>query len=622
MTALRRGLALAVLAWLPTAAFSDSGIDWRAPFAISLPEPARTVLLREGIDAQRFVSRHAVVGARHMRGGAGAIVEVRLSDAAWATAQGQWCVDAEVAACETVACQGIQLAGTVDPATGQQPDAARARLVQNPPETLPAPAEGEAGTCHGPPLLPPLDATGAPAASDMVVDLRSPQQLSSDEGTPQRRSFAFGLDPRIGPAGILELGTDQLPDDASNWTLVAGARCDEVAVPLDSLVPAQERGQIVALVATGSAAAVAAANGLSVIREVQLAATGDVLVVFATSGDVGSAVAALAKDPRVTGAQPQFIYRTAAEPGGTHSDPYAQFTYGPAQTGALKLHSAGLGTGQLIAVIDTGLDLAHPELKGRIRGHQDTTGSGWSADGHGTAIAAVIAANADNDEGSYGVAPNAELLALKACAPREPGSLGAKCWTSSLVTALDVAISQGATVINMSLTGPPDALVARHVEIALQQGRIVVAAAGNGGPQARPAHPAALEGVIAVTAIDAADRPYRDANRGDYIDVSAPGVDIMVPTPGGEYAPLSGTSMAAAHVSGVAALLRALVPNTDAAMLRRTLTTAVRDLGDVGRDAIFGNGLLDACGAWHAADSSAAASACAPRRDGHATPDL
>jgi subtilisin family serine protease len=220
-------------------------------------------------------------------------------------------------------------------------------------------------------------------------------------------------------------------------------------------------------------------------------------------------------------------------------------------------------------------------------------------------VAGIIAAAADNAIGSYGVAPLAEILALKACQPKEEGGLSARCWTSTLIKALDVAMQKDAAIINMSLAGPPDALLARYVALALQQDRLIVAGAGNGGPHAKPGFPAALPGVLAVTAVDVWDRHYERANLGAYVDLAAPGVDIIAPAPNGEYPPLSGTSMAAAHVTGVAALLKELVPGMSATELLSVLQNNVRDLGEPGRDSQYGNGLLDACAAAQLATSDA-----------------
>ena len=313
------------------------------------------------------------------------------------------------------------------------------------------------------------------------------------------------------------------------------------------------------------------------------------------------------------GVQPEFVYQTTAEAGQIepphaqqgYSDPFAALNYGPAMTGALRLHGQAVGSGQLVAVIDTGVDVDHPDLQGRLREGIDTTDKGFGPDLHGTAVTGIIAAEADNAIGSYGVAPAVEILPIKACHPKEEGGLNARCTTSSLVKALDVAIVADATIINMSLAGPPDDLLARFVSLAVQQDRLIVAGAGNGGEHAKPGFPAALPGVLAVTAIDVADKLYRQANRGDYIDVAAPGVDIISISPNGQYPPLSGTSMAAAHVTGVAALIKELGPLMSSREVGLTIQTHTRDLGSQGDDSSFGAGLIDACQAASAATADA-----------------
>jgi subtilisin family serine protease len=490
-------------------------------------------------------------------------------------------------------------------------------------------------TASGPGLDLTLELEGRSAGPDReapAADQASPSQAPE----PRRRnagSFEFTLERGFDASGGASLGADRLPEDTSDWSLMVNAGCSDVKVPMDALEPARVPGQVTALVDAGTAAALSLAFGVTVIREVELDSTDQALTVFAGADDVAAVAAALALDPRVSAAQPEYVYRTTAENAdpaaaaglpatGTpiedeqasppappaYSDPFATLSYGPALTGAAALHPSARGRGQLVAVIDTGVDADHADLAGRVRERVDATGNGWSADLHGTAVAGIIAANADNAEGGYGVAPDVELLAIKACQPVAAGALRAKCRTSSLVKALDLAMSRDASVINMSLAGPPDDLVARYVRLAAEQGRLVIAGAGNNGPNARPAHPAALPEVVAVTAVDAARRRYRDANLGDYIDLAAPGVDIISPAPGGSYPPLSGTSMAAAHVSGTAALLRELSPLLDGGELAAVIRAAGRDLGAPGRDAEFGAGLMDACTA--AARATADAVTC------------
>ncbi|MEZ5559317.1 MAG: S8 family serine peptidase [Pseudomonadales bacterium] len=658
---------------------SANAAAWMQPFRIELPPPARNLLLQPGLDPDVWArgsglqSYQVVTRSRH-----GAIIETRLNEPQWQELQARVCSSDALLACETASCRSIQLNGAVSPADAGERERIKARLVHNPPESLPQ-AGSEATTCQGPQLLPPLSETQASSAAgrplDILLDLRNPtatanqaasgpsadaassadarsaQDIPSQSAAPapssasasasasragpsgmagNRSGFRFSVASSLDPRGAIELDATALPADSSAWSLVVGEQCNEVRIPLDSLEPAHEPGQITTVVQPGAAAAIAATFNLTVLRDLTLERTAESLVVFASADDIATVIAALERDPRVRSAQPEFIYRTTADAGAAApaavepvagpSDPFAALSYGPQLTGALELQAAASGTGQRVAVIDTGIDLDHPELAGRVSAHQDLSGYGWSADVHGTAVAGIIAANANNDEGSYGIAPSAELLALKACQPLESGGLSARCRTSALVKALDVAMAEDAAVINMSLAGPPDALLARYVDLALQEGRLIVAGAGNGGPHARPGFPAALPGVLAVTAVDAAGRHYARANLGDYIDLAAPGVDIVVATPNRQYPPLSGTSMAAAHVAGIAALLRELVPLMSGPELRGLLRSQARDLGPPGTDTDFGMGLVDACAS--AASATAQAVLCAGASASRGEPGL
>jgi subtilisin family serine protease len=159
---------------------------------------------------------------------------------------------------------------------------------------------------------------------------------------------------------------------------------------------------------------------------------------------------------------------------------------------------------------------------------------------------------------------------------------------------LDWATSKGARVVNMSFAGPPDPLMARTMASARQKGAILIAAAGNAGPKSPPLFPAADPNVIAVTATDADDHLFPMANRGAYVAVAAPGVDILVPVPGGSYQVSSGTSFAAAYVSGVVALILERRPRLLPDAAKRILLATAKDLGPKGRDDQFGAGLIDA----------------------------
>jgi subtilisin family serine protease len=197
--------------------------------------------------------------------------------------------------------------------------------------------------------------------------------------------------------------------------------------------------------------------------------------------------------------------------------------------------------------------------------------------------------------GIYGVAPEAELLAIRACRAVGPGKPDGVCTSEGLARGIDHALLNGAKVINLSLGGPADLLLPRLVDRAVGLGIVVVAAAGNGGPAAPAPFPAALPKVIAVTAVDAKGALYPKAIRGDFIDLAAPGVEIMTTMPGEQFNVFSGTSMATAHVSGVVALLLQLSPHTSPEEVQRTLEETAEDLGVPGKDRLYGSGRVDAC---------------------------
>ncbi|MFD2813514.1 S8 family serine peptidase [Paracoccus aerius] len=161
-----------------------------------------------------------------------------------------------------------------------------------------------------------------------------------------------------------------------------------------------------------------------------------------------------------------------------------------------------------------------------------------------------------------------------------------------LIEALDYLASQQVRIVNLSLAGPPNDALARQVEEMAADGILLIAAAGNGGPRAAPAFPAAYDQVLAVTAVDRRGQVYRRANRGDHIDLAAPGVNVWTAASISGARTKTGTSYAAPFVTAAAALIWQRDPSLPAARLRDMLRDGARDLGPDGRDAIFGFGLL------------------------------
>ena len=264
--------------------------------------------------------------------------------------------------------------------------------------------------------------------------------------------------------------------------------------------------------------------------------------------------------------------------------------YGPSKVGLPAAHQLALGRNVIIAVIDSNVDIGHPDLRGAVRRSFNATGRpDPTPDFHGTAVAGIIRAHGLVE----GVAPQAEILAVRAFRTSYPQA-SSETTTDVLVTAVDWAVKNGARILNMSFVGSRDPVIEQLLEAVNQKGIVAVAAAGNGGPTAAPAYPAAYPGVIAVTAVDEADRLYEHANRGSYIAVAAPGVDILAPVERGGHAYLSGTSFAAAYVSGIAALLLERDPNLDAKALVDLIRDGADDLGPAGRDDDFGAGRVNA----------------------------
>jgi hypothetical protein len=286
----------------------------------------------------------------------------------------------------------------------------------------------------------------------------------------------------------------------------------------------------------------------------------------------------------------------------------------PAQYALAKLHLAEAhhfshGESVLVAVIDSGIDDSHPELTGAVLEHFDGFGK-TEPHAHGTGIAGAIVAHAR----LMGAAPAAHILAIEAFGANGRGAEGT---TFNILKGLDWAAAKQARIVNMSFAGPADPALARSLTAAGKRGMILIAAAGNAGAKSPPLFPAADPNVIAVTATDADDHLFVAANRGNYIAVAAPGVDIFLPTPGRGYQIVSGTSFAAAYVSGVVALMLDRKPDLPPAAVRKMLEVSARDLGPKGRDPLFGYGLVDAYRAVMAAEGKpidAATAAAAPRR--------
>jgi subtilisin family serine protease len=263
-------------------------------------------------------------------------------------------------------------------------------------------------------------------------------------------------------------------------------------------------------------------------------------------------------------------------------------------------HRIAIGSNVLVAVIDSEIDGKHPELAGTVVDEFDAIGNHDKPHVHGTGMAGAIAAH----RRLIGIAPGVHLLAIHAFSSN--GTDSAQATSDHILMGIDWAIRKGAQVINMSFAGPDDPMLQLALQKAHDKGVVLIAAAGNQGPRSAPLYPAADPNVIAVTATDAKDQLLAQANQGSYVAVAAPGVDILEPAPNGGFQVTTGTSVAAAHVSGIAALLLDRDPTLDAAAIRDVLTTSAKHHVPNGRDDQFGWGVVDPYRALQALDAKVA----------------
>ena len=312
-------------------------------------------------------------------------------------------------------------------------------------------------------------------------------------------------------------------------------------------------------------AEVAAEHGLRRVADWPLAALDIRCLVFRSDpARRAQVVTALAAHPDVESAQPLQYFQTLSAPGDGYDDPFRELQHSLTEMQIWRSHRYATGSGIAVAVIDTGLDTRHKEFARRVKGVRNFVDrDSMDGDVHGTAVAGVIAANANNGEGMVGVAPAAELVGLKACWHDADSVDRAFCSSFTLAKALNFAILQGVHIINLSLSGPKDPLLARLVQRAQRDNIVVVGAVNAEQPDQ---FPASVPGVLAVTTAD--------AKNADARFVRAPGVKILSTLPNQDYDFYSGSSVAAGHVSGVAALMRQLAPQITAdglaAVIRQT----------------------------------------------------
>ena len=363
------------------------------------------------------------------------------------------------------------------------------------------------------------------------------------------------------PAGSATPGAAAVAGD--DFIVVALADAPEVRPTTGAAVRGGYRGAGYAASsrALAQADAVAAEHGLVEVRSWTITALQWRCLLFRlpAGAERDAVLQRLTADPRVQLAQPLNHFETLATPAERpprYNDPYLMLQTGFAAIDAAGAQRVSRGEGVTVAVIDSHIDTTHPDLQGRIATRRDFVGRSTASDTHGTEVAGVIAAVANNGLGIAGVAPAARLLALRRCWSEAAGR-PARCNSFTLAQGLAAAMAGGADIVNLSLAGPDDPLLAALASRAMAQGIVVVAALPASGR--REGFPSALPGVLVVGASETGPTP------ADVL--TAPGRQVLTLAAGGGYDFASGSSMASAHAAGALALLRARTRQLDAAQL-------------------------------------------------------
>jgi len=402
---------------------------------------------------------------------------------------------------------------------------------------------------------------GAVFLPALIVDLfPNPAAPPAPVPTPRPAPPTPPADNQAGPPGGPIVSPSDLIAVQSPRAVVGDFVPDEVLVTVDGDVGAVQQ--------------IAASFGLEVRSQRQSRLLGTTLVRFGIPDGrpVGVVLAQLAADGRTQRREPNHVYSLQQA---------ASIVNYAFDRIALDAKQAS-GENVRIAVIDTGIDDSNPALAGVIAGQFDAMpGVPIEKRDHGTSIDGLIAGVGALE----GMAPGARIYHARAFE-------GGKSTMDVILSALDWAADQNVSIINMSFVGPKNDLLGVACRNARALGILLIAAAGNNGPKAPYGYPAAFDGVIAVTATDARDGLMPRANRGAYVFISAPGVEMVAPSGAGSDV-VTGTSFAAAIVTGAIANLIHAAPDRSADSIEKALAATARDLGPKGRDNDFGYGLLD-----------------------------
>jgi subtilisin family serine protease len=440
----------------------------------------------------------------------------------------------------------------------------------------------------------------APTGMRWVLLLMAAVAFWLAAGTAQAQPRTGGSTPNTAPRlPSTPLIGDELPGDLGG---PPGGQANDNAPHAPDLLVAVFRPE------TPDATSRAFAEALNLTIERSYELSGLRLRVFLmripAGGNVDAMLPRAAADGRALWVQPDFIFQSLGDSSAAASKQYAL-----TKIRAEALPQAARGQGVTVALIDSGVARTHESLN-----HDNVTlidlvdeKETPPPETHGTAIASIIAGSGK----VKGLAPAAHLLAIRAFTEMDPKTGASTSDSFHVSQGISTALDRKARIINMSLGGPNDPLVRMAIEQAVLTGVIVVAAAGNAGPDAPPVYPAAQRGVIAVTATDDKDRLFSGANQGDYIAIAAPGVAVLAAKPGragaSAYDYFTGTSMATGYVTGLAAILLSADPKLTSADIRRIIEMSATDLGPPKKDPEFGWGRIDAAAALSSSPTVGAA---------------
>lgn len=360
--------------------------------------------------------------------------------------------------------------------------------------------------------------------------------------------LALAMTAAMAPVAVRPGYTQELPSNAADRQILVMLKMGPPHFRPNSSYGGSY-GDVTAMAARRRVAmGIAKRNGLTLVDGWPMPLLGvDCYVMRVPAGmSLDDAIAQVSKNPRVAWSQPLQTYEARGSPAsGNLNDPLFRAEPAASAWRLADLHRIATGRGVNVAIIDSKVDVAHPDLSGQFIANLDFVSSGTaSSEAHGTGVAGIVGAKAGNGIGIAGIAPDARMMALRACWQTAPGPT--LCNSLSLARALQYAIEHGAGVVNLSLAGPSDALLGKLIAIALSRNIAVVAAYDPSLP--RGGFPASLPGVIAVSDESLQSRPARV--------YGAPGRDVPTTQPGGRWYLVNGSSYAVAHVSGLVALVR------------------------------------------------------------------